>query len=436
MRRAVWVGVTAVGLGLLGCTDPRPTSTFPVFRGEVPDNVLWLSIDTLRRSRLGPFGGDGNVTPFLDSLMRDGVLLTDHHSCSSWTWPSVLCATRGIGPMELDHIASTDISRVPPPSSPTLAMTLRDAGYGTILVSSNRWLGDLGGTDEGFDVIDLPDASGTSSIFDLGAEHIAALPARQPWFVHLHVREPHHPYDAPDTSGSATAGLPPIAYDLANEDDYKRIEEDWPTLSPNTQAIVLAHLYARYDAELRYLDRLLADMFRRWDRRGLLDNTLVVVWSDHGEQFFEHGYLTHAYELYREENDSLGLIWAKNIVPGRWTEPTVHADLAPTTLALLNIPAPDSMSGLPVGSALPDRPLTLFEVARTGKVSGVVQDGFKLIYRWNAGRKELYDLSLDPGETHSIYDADDPLVGEMWDTLLPQIERLEPLIDPPTNPGP
>ncbi len=427
----MWTVLVLLSLG--GCGDSQVHGDVLRFRGEPPKNLLWLSIDTLRRDRLGSFGAEAALTPALDSLIRSGVLLREHRSCAGWTWPAVLCATRGIGPYELDHVATIAPGRVAAPDGASLATTLRDAGFATALFSSNVWLSQTWGTAGGYEVAEVPSAWDADDLFRLGRNFLRG--ERRPWFLHLHLREPHHPYNP--TTPATLDGLGTIPYDLSANDTYEQIDADWPTLSINEQALIAAHLYASYDAELRELDALLAEGLAAYERAGLLDDTLVVIWSDHGEQFFEHGHLTHAWDLYSEENDALALFWAKNLLPGSWSAPTTHGDLAPTSLAALGMATPASMSGLPVGAAPAERIDHLFQVARRGPTSAVVQSGFKLIYRWDGGKNELYDLGADPEERRSIYDPEDPRVVALWEALLPEIERIQPLITlTPPSAGP
>ena len=427
----MWTVALLLSLG--ACGDSQIHGDVLRFRGAPPENLLWLSIDTLRRDRLGSFGGDAAVTPGLDALIRGGVLLRDHRSCAGWTWPSVLCATRGIGPYVLPHVATIYTNRLPAPEGPTLASMLLAEGYATGLFSSNKWLGPDWGSSGGFEVTEVSSGQDANEIFALSRKFLRGASA--PWFVHLHVREPHDPYDAAVPANLHS--LTPIPYDLTDQEEYKRIDADWSGLSVNEQALITAHLFARYDAELREVDGRIAAGLADFERAGLLDDTLVVVWSDHGEQFLEHGHLTHAWDLYSEENDALALFWAKNLLPGSWSGATTHADLAPTSLAALGLATLASMSGLPVGAAPAERVDHLFQVARRGPTSAVVQSGFKLIYRWEGGKKELYDLGADPEERRSIYDPEDARVVALWEALLPEIERIKPVVEvAPASPGP
>lgn len=418
---------------LLACASDVPpvTGSFPEFYGPAPKNVLWISMDTIRLSMLPRYGGVEPVTPFLEALMRDSVALDRHVSCSNWTFPSVACATRGQWLTDMDWVPRIDSYRLPAPDGPTLASALSDEGYATILLTSNSWLSGEWNTDYGFQQSERPDNTYTEDIFAYGAEKIEAAEKNgaENWFLHIHIKEAHAAYKPPDEYLVGEDALPPIDFNLNSSDEHYEAADAWETLTPAEQDALMQHLLLRYKGELRFMDDQLRLVFEDFDRKGLLDDTLVVFWSDHGEQFYEHGYQTHAYVLYREENEAVGFIWSKNIKPASWTGPTAHPDLAPTTLSILGKPIPDTFTGLPVGTAPDDRIMPLMTVARVGPINAMYQNNLKMMYAWGAGRKYLYDLEADPGELNDIYDPTDPNVIAMWDELTPILERMDPLVE-------
>jgi hypothetical protein len=144
---------------------------------------------------------------------------------------------------------------------------------------------------------------------------------------------------------------------------------------------------------------------------------MVVFFSDHGEQFDEHGRFQHTWSLYREENAAVAAFWAKNIQPMAWTRPTIHQDLTPTILDALKV-APGDHTGLVVGTAPDDRALVTFNAMQDwgGTMIAVEKDDQKLMYWW-AGGKRYFDLSIDPSEATDLYDPTDPAVLALWDVL-------------------
>ena len=402
-----------------------PTDTLPQFYDRVPSNLLFLSIDTFRRDHMRRYGHPNDVVPFLDDLAENGFSLDDHTQCSNWTFHSTTCTLMGRNPIEdgwaprLGRVHRTPV----PENTPLLASYLGDAGFYSILVSNNNWLSMNWGNAQGYDRFRVPPNSGAASTFSTGLDEL--LTARDEgrasrWFLHLHLLEPHAPYDPPDEYLEGIEALPPTTHDLANKDIQYELRDGWGSLEEEERAVIEQHLRFRYEAEMKWMDEQIRLMFADLGARGLLDDTLVVVWTDHGEQFWEHGRHTHAYALYPEENDALAFFWATNIVPGAWTGPTTAIDLVPTLLGLYGIDRPDEVTGIPLGEAAEDRARVAFTLARSGPIQSVRKGSHRLQYRWSGG-VEVYDRATDPTEQNNLYDINDATTLDLWNELLPWI---------------
>jgi len=252
----------------------------------------------------------------------------------------------------------------------------------------------------------------------------------QPWFPHIHVTEPHVPYSPPVTYLKELEKLDPIDYDLTVSTEHYDARDAWPNMPPEEQDLVLQHMQIRYKAEIAALDDILEAQLDRFDAEGLLDDTLVVVWNDHGEQFWEHGHLTHAYDLYRPENDGILFFWAKNIEPAVWSGPTTSVDMVPTILDVLQVPDKDWRSGEVIGTADPERIRFGLSVARAGVVASVTRGTDRLMLYGRTATLERYDLAADPGETTNLYGQDPVLDTELVDLLRPQVDKAQA-----ANPG-
>lgn len=407
-----------------------PTDTFPSFYGAVPKNLLIVSVDTFRRDLMARYGGEG-FAPVLDRMAEEGVALDAHRSCSNWTFPSVLCANYGATNLDVGY--SPDL-RDPdnawaPEDVPTLANRLSDAGWRTMLVTSNGWFSADRNTDLGFDTSERPDDRRTQSVFGTGMERLGEATAlgADRWYLHLHVKEAHPAYNPPEEYLAGLEGLAPIEYDLTDFDEHYDAGAVWPALTDEERELLLAHLRVRYHGEVRWMSDQLEVAFEEMDAAGFLDDTLVVFWTDHGEQFWEHGEQTHAYGLNAEENDGVAFFWAKNIVPGAWDGTTSLIDIAPTVLSLLDVPTDPTVTGFPVGEAPDDRVLDFVTVGRLGPVQSVVGGGWKLVYRWTTGERWLYDVVNDPAETTDLYDPEHPQAIALGETLWPRVEAMRPL---------
>ena len=175
------------------------------------------------------------------------------------------------------------------------------------------------------------------------------------------------------------------------------------------------------------------------EARGWLDDALVVFWTDHGEQHFERGYQAHGFTLYAEENDVLGLFWARNLEPAVWTGPTHATDLAPTVLGVFGVPVPEIVTGLPVGLAPADRARFAFTAGKVGIFQSVRQGPDELIFGWTdpaavtpltrfAQGIHQYDRVADPAERTDLYDPTSARTRELWALLRPKVEAASTLI--------
>jgi arylsulfatase A-like enzyme len=426
-------------------TAVPPAAVLPAFVGDAPKNLLMLSVDTLRGDHVSPHG---DTTPFLDTLVAEGFVLDDFTACSNWTTASTACVTsgatnidlapsRGMIPIMFDGV----LADIPSPE-PMLASWLGDAGYSSLLVTSNAWFGAAYGNAQGYDRIRTPGHVRAETVWEEASRAMdpaqggAALPS--PWYLHLHFFEPHRPYTAPPEYILGLEDLPPIAFDLSTaagqEEADVAIGQDPPVLTTDEIDAIQTSMRLRYAGEVRWLDDGLKAVWAELEAQGLLDDTLVVFWTDHGEELWEHGPPGHGYLMHRGENDGAAIFWAKNIVPGSWAGPTQAIDLTPTVLALFGIDPPVGPTGYPVGTAPPDRARFAFTDAHLGPVQTVRKGTGLMHFRWMTGGPdaalEYYDLATDPRELNDLYDPAAPSdeVRELWSLLRPQIEAAEPWI--------
>lgn len=421
-------------------TGQAPVSPFTL--SATPKNLLVVSIDTLRRDAVGALSG-GENTPFIDSLASEGVLLTHHHSCSAWTYPGSICAMAGVEPEDLGFVPSVpeadeELPRVPE-GTPTLATTLSEQGFQTGLITSNLYLGAGSGLGAGFDVQVGTSGIPADAITDAAtAMFSTAVSGETPWFVHVHYVDPHAPYSPPEEYLTGLEGLPELPWDLGTDDGLTALNAAWSSLTPATQADALTELDVRYSGEVRFVDAQIQRLFETLDAGGWLDDTLVLFWSDHGEQFYEHGGRGHTISLYGEENDGLAMFWSRKLSRGTWAGGTTNVDLMPTALWLLDIYPPEGLVGEIVGTSGSERGLFSM-LAPLGRppIQSVQVGASKLIYRWD-GKKVLFHRDEDPSETESVYDEEPEEVEALWELLLPRVERAAPLVSDwtPESTGP
>ena len=422
-------------LALVACEaevveQPPPETSFLTFPDSGPRNLLMISLDTWRKDYTGRYS-DLGLTPFIDEKLAEGVPLDDHRSCSNWTYPSAICALGGRTNVDMAFIPPLNKARRKPlpDGHGQLPVWLRDAGWQTALLSSNSYIGPEYNTDQGYDVSRGHSFQPAENMASMGLEAVQDFErSGEPWFVHIHMRDAHVPYDPPAEYLTGLEDLPPSKWDLTDRDDTYDVMKMWGELTPEDQELLLAHINVRYQGAVRYTDDTLRILWEHLEAAGSLDDTLVVFWTDHGEQFWEHGLHTHAYTMHYAENDAMAFFWSKQLSAGTWTEPTSHIDLAPTILEALGQPIPAEVTGVPVGLAASNRVIHTVSDARLGIMMSLQVADTKLQYRWKYGEKEFYRRNTDPWEKSNVYNGTDPEIIALWTALEAEVERVIPLV--------
>jgi len=428
-----------------GVDTEAPAEGLLRFEGGPPTNVLMISVDTTRKDYFSPYDPLGSdFTPFLAARMGEGVVLGDHRSCSNWTYSSVLCVITGQDNLDMGWVPSRGFAGVgdPPGAVPdgitTLANHLSDAGYRTSLVSTNSFLGGASYNQATFyDTIRLlTDAPPAEQVSVTALEALDEVrEGGEPWMLHVHYFDPHNPYDPPEAYRDGLDALPPIDYDLDNVGSSTELYNEYTTLPQAELDLIARHIRVLYGGEVSYFDDQMAALWGQLEAAGALDDTLVVFWTDHGEQFFEHGAFTHGQTLNVEETASAAFFWASNLEAGVWDGPTTHEDLAPTIMAAMGYaPGPD-MTGARIGDdAEPEERFALSYAAGLVRQSLDI-GGKRLLYSWT-GELEYYDFEADPTEANDLFTVGDPDIQAHWDRLLPEVERMKALFPDESNTPP
>jgi arylsulfatase A-like enzyme len=420
--------------------------------GKPRPNVLLYLVDTLRAGHTSVHGYSRATTPFLSKLAAEGVVFEDCQAQATWTKPSVASMMTSL--YSFTHGINMDTDTIPK-GARTLAERLRGAGYVTASAVANPFAGRVTGLERGFDyLMEYPvmqrqrtDAADRGT--DSAALNRVMLPwverhRNEPFFLYVHSTDPHAPYRPPASvekkyanpvetaafdreysalrelrqyGGSAAVGRADFGPKGIDPDQWTRRAID------------------RYDAEVEFNDHSIEALVGKLRELGLLDNTLVIVVSDHGEEFLDHGFTGHGHSLYEELTHSLWLMWNPKLVPKarRVKEPVQLIDVMPTLLDLLGIRAEGIVQGVSVTPLMKGQPLhrkqpvmsSRFRYAnvrakgflpenRTGTFARI--DGrWKLIYRDQAREAglpevELYDRRSDRAEAKNVAAANPEIV--------------------------
>jgi len=321
--------------------------------GSRPDVVL-VVVDTLRADHVGIYGHALPTTPNLDSLARDGLWFRRAYSQSSWTLPAFGSLLTGLYPHR--HGAGrhpTEVERFGrlAHDARTLAELLTGAGYRCGAVVNNTFLAPEFGFARGFGADYFyrgADERDVRSAEDTVAAGLAWLDAgKSPAFLLLHFMEPHLDYDpAPSVRGTFTGpGPAPVALPWTTDEWLDSFEPD-RSLADDEQ---LDYIERLYDEEILAADRGLGRLLDGLTARGRFERTLLVVTSDHGEEFFDHGSFEHGHTLFSELIRVPLVVRAPGIpleLRGRPQDVLVqHVDVFQTVLRAAGVAAPESTVG-------------------------------------------------------------------------------------------
>ena len=383
-----------------------------------PPHVILIVVDTLRADRLGAYGSQRGLTPFLDQLAHRGTVFRNAYAASSWTCPSVASLFTSRYPSQHKVIALD--SRLPD-SEVTLAEILAARGYVTLGFTANMLLGDSLGYAQGFREWKFDPSVVKLRAPELRERALSALDAARrpgvPVFLYLHFMEPHLPYDPPGEYRRRFER--PVGSRLDSAEANRKVKDiEWDALSPAE----IEHLESLYDGEVAYLDSELSRLFAELEQRDILRDAIVVLTADHGEEFGEHKLMSHGFSLYGQELNVPLLLLGPGVPVDRVEDvPASLVDVAPTLLSLAGLSREQRFEGrslVPLEHGADDAvviaqlPLSS-SVDLRRHVAAVLRDRQKvleIVPSWAAvlGKAEIYDLAADPAETRPLGYVDGP----------------------------
>jgi len=426
---------------------------------QVRPNILIYMIDTLRADHTSLYGYERDTTPFLKQLGATAVVFDDCQAQATWTKPSIASLLTSL--YSYTHGIRNDFDTIPKGAS-TLAEQLRNSGYVTANIAASPWAGRVTGLQRGFDYVmefpviqryrtDAADRATDSAPLDKVVSSWLERHRDEPFFLYAHATDPHAPY------------RPPAGFEekFANPAETAEFNRDYATLHDKGQygggTVVnrdgcrkngidpdkfIRRAIDRYDGEILHNDASLESLVARLKQLGILENTLIIVVSDHGEEFWDHGWTAHGHSLYQELTHCVFLMWNPKLlpVPRRIHEPVQLIDVMPTVLDLLSLKGPDIIEGQSLTPLLKGRPFHRRSPVITSRFAhpnakpngllpenrintfAVVEANWKLIYREKGkdvglSRVELYDRRSDRTETHNVADAHPEDVERMMSEL-------------------
>ncbi len=384
----------------------KPPAALPP-TGDKPRNVIVVLIDTARADAFKPFNPDTKVhAPAYNAFADDAVVFQRAYNNENWTKPSVTTTLTGLYPVS--HDTKRDPS-VLPDEVELISERLKKEGFATAAFIANGFISDKFGFLQGWDsfVNYIREGKPSDAEYVFG-DALAWLDEHQneQFFLYIQTIDPHVVYRV-DRSYSKRyyegdyKGWLPSAITAAHQVDISKGKK------PGTPDDI-AWLSAQYYGEISYHDEHFGLFIEELRKRGLLDNSLVVVTNDHGEELYEHGRLGHGHSLYEELlRAPLVMRFPAVLGPPRVvTEIVENVDVTPTILDVLGLSPladADGASLLPLVRREPvQRPFyavsEFLEAKRSIRVAN---------YKMERGAGtyiKMYDLAADPGETADVSD--------------------------------
>ncbi len=383
-------------------------------------NIILISIDTLRKDVLSSYGSNEVSTPNIDRIAEDGFLFTQAYSPAPWTLPAFSSIMTGVNP--LVHKTTDSKSRLPETFT-TIAEYLADSGYKTSAIGTNVFLHSEYNIDQGFmeynffpkrkELVDSfggafiniafpghfkTDAS-TSDLTDLSINWLNKNRDKD-FFLWLHYYDPHIPY------------TPPVEY-IAEDKNQSTIGNEFQSAgvirsghySPNLADRI--RIRQLYDAEVRYVDDSIGRLIETLEELDLYKDSLIIITSDHGEEFWEHGGFEHGHTLYNELINVPLIIKLPDNEHGNIIDiPVTTQSLMPTILELSDIEFDNgsylASSLVPLLENKPSnyevRPIISSSLLYYEDREAAIVDESKYIRTIITDQEEFYNLTKDPQE--------------------------------------
>lgn len=403
----------------------------PAIAGKISrPNVLIYLIDTLRADHLGIYGYPRQTAPEIGRFAADAVVFENAQAQTSWTRTAVTSIFTGLNPQTHRVNGRRDALAQ---SLDTLAERLQAVGFQTEGIITNGNIEASFGLDQGFDgyrrlrevgsrveVHKLSDQLNEWAFWWLDSER----DAERPFFLYLHATDPHAPYTPREPFRSRfAAGVDPRLGEL---DQLRPILSGKQEAEPGMER----QLIDLYDAEIAFNDHQFGRLLTKLRELDLYDSTLIILLSDHGEEFLDHGGWEHGQTLYREQLDiPLVIKLPQSDAAGRRiTTVARQVDVLPTLLDYLELPLPNLLDGrslLPAiaGREAPWMPIVSYAMVALDQreIESALARGWKLIENRSESTElaaeEFFDLRRDPTEEHDLVQQSDFAVSYLRQTL-------------------
>jgi len=367
---------------------------------EGPKSVIFISIDTLRRDHVGTHGYERDTTPKLDKIAKESLIFEQAYTTMSWTLIAHMSMLTGLYPSQ--HGVWKNESTLPE-NAPILTEILKGEGYHTMGFYKPGWLDPRFGYGRAFDHYEPHDS------IDGADEHMRAAmatrPEDKPLFLFIHLFDVHNAeIEKPgslmyESTPEFDAYFNPQAREIVGALEAKKYwYEDPGKVEPHVHEAIVD----LYDSGIRHVDDIVGTWIEEWRDSGLLDDSILIITSDHGEGLRQRGGRYGGHGGTTEEGLRVPLFIR---MPGgqfggtRIEEAVSHVDLVPTILDRLHIETDANFAGIPLTGPVPTGRVI---VAERENVEIYIQHPWKI--RQGRGKKAgmIWNLDNDPDERRAV----------------------------------
>jgi arylsulfatase A-like enzyme len=411
------LGFLAMLLGCLACTAKIPPANY---------NVVLVLVDTLRADHMSLYGYQRETTPNTEEFARESIVFENARSQASCTYPSANSILTSRHPV---NFLGQPTGMAIPDEIKSIAEILKFNGYETVAISGSPIVIDKpnklnfqGGYGRGFDDFEICECEEdgclwrykphASCINQRTFEHLRQRDDKsRPLFLYLHYMDPHGPYYPPDEDsivfGSHYAGArDPANLGVLPNKLEKMIFSGGEAVDPTDED--LQQLVDLYDDEIRYFDSQMKLLIAELKSQKLWENSIVIVVSDHGEEFMDHQSIKHCHTLYDTEiRTPFILRLPGGHFSGRVDHLAENLDIVPTVLDYLGIDTREfAFDGRSLRPAIEEGvAVREHSFSSQNTLRSIVDDRYKLIYDIASEESMLFDLASDPGEERDLASA-------------------------------
>jgi len=326
-----------------------------------------------RQENLGCYGYDRNTSPQIDKLAKDGIIFKNMLANTSWTRPGTASILTGLYPQNHGAIATKDNLAA---EINLISEILGGHGYTSNAFVANHHVGEKVGFNQGYkNFISFTESKTENYLkFNVSSdevnthvlEAINKLEDKSNNFIYIHYIDPHAPYTAKEKHFSKSNEI------IFSQDKFKSLVQ--PPENPNLLKKVITEMTNAYDDEILFTDKMIGRLVNALKNKNMFNNSIIIITSDHGEEFYEHGTNSHGKTLYDEQLRVPLIIRLPDNTPKTINHIANQIDILPTTLSLLDIPIPAKIDGIDLlDSKTPARKYSFAELSTNHSVFSSVQ---------------------------------------------------------------